>query len=171
MAIGQGFHAKPSPTLGSLPAGLNTQKKQQITNIGDNKMLTEVSKHCARLYRYKMAPDCPVNNGMSCQGLFWGNKIYNLFSGPHNSCRFLLCLQKNGTPDQMPRAKLCERPGGVSHEFVMLKAVLSGAGVHLKRRTDVFFSLLFMASNLRNLSGVWGWFQHFLQLRNPRLWP
>ena len=23
MAIGQGFHAKPSPTLGSLPAGLN----------------------------------------------------------------------------------------------------------------------------------------------------
>ena len=26
MAIGQGFHAKPSPTLGSLPAGLNSIK-------------------------------------------------------------------------------------------------------------------------------------------------
>ena len=26
MAIGQGFHTKPSPTLGSLPAGLNDLK-------------------------------------------------------------------------------------------------------------------------------------------------
>ena len=28
MAIGQGFHGKPSPTLGSLPAGLNAENRE-----------------------------------------------------------------------------------------------------------------------------------------------
>ena len=33
MAIGQGFHAKPSPTLGSLPAGLNAGPLEAILVI------------------------------------------------------------------------------------------------------------------------------------------
>ena len=36
MAIGQGFHAKPSPTLGSLPAGLNSKEGSYIMRYNDN---------------------------------------------------------------------------------------------------------------------------------------
>ena len=89
-AIGQGFHAKPSPTLGSLPAGLNLGTS--LRNQKNKSQPASNHNHSGEIFQLKegtVARERFLSYQASCDSLS------DLFEKRERSCIFFVLIKSN----------------------------------------------------------------------------